>query len=219
MNSWTSFWRRFIGGIFRKPTASGARRENAEQTKRRPGAGQTAAERFLEEFAKSSPYQLSFNDQVIRVEMKSRQDMTSEISWEHVLCAAVETKPVAAGLCVISKSPPYNHFWPTSCDGLQDLTNELQRRELIRTMSEASEISKRFVRAQLKAVLERRFGGQDQQKAKQLLQQCKTDDTRVLLAAAQLSGGDLKKLRKWVDLANQDFRDVLSAAWHARKNS
>ena len=222
MSFWTSFWRGLTGGLraLRKPDASATRQQSSRtNVKSRQGAGQAATERFMEEYVKSSPYRLSHNDHAIQVAVKSRQDLASEIPWSHVLCAAVETKPTAAGLCIVFKSPPYHHFWPISCDGLQDLTREMQRRKLVRSMDAMSETSKRFLRAQLAAVLERRFTTEEQRKAKQLLSQCKSDDGRVLLATAQLSGGDLKKLRKWIVRANDDYRDVLTAAWRAAGKS
>jgi hypothetical protein len=66
-------------------------------------------------------------------------------------------------------------------------------------------------------IIERDFPNCDSKTIMDILREYpKEESYRVYSAALKLSGGNVEKLRKWIDVAKVDFRDVISPAEYPR---
>lgn len=176
-------------------------------------ANQDLAKSIIEKYLKSAPYRICCTDELVEIEFLGKQGLDSKILWKDILCAAVETTGNSAGIHLALQSPPYNKHVPIGCEGAQSLIENVKERNLLQELHAVDKASERFLQEKLQNDIRNSFSSEERDLVKQLLQECTATDERVPLAIVKLSEGDLEKLRNLVNLANNDFRDVLTAAW------
>ena len=176
-------------------------------------ASQDLAKSIIEKYLKSTPYRICCTDESVEIEFLDKKGLDSKILWEDILCVAVETTGNSAGIHLALRSPPYNKHLPIGCEGAQPLIEKVKERKFLQELPAVAKASERFLQEKLQDDIRSSFSSEEYDLVKQLLQECNATDERVPLAVVKLSEGDLEKLRKLVNLANNDFRDILTAAW------
>lgn len=206
---WRAIWRA-IGrrGNTTGSARSAARRPGFRAVRRVPSRGASGTDSMTNPTCRVRCTETSLGIEFLHPSLRSNH----VFPWKDVF-GAIASPSVAPGLILALKSPPYTKYVPANSDGWQTFLTALRNRKLGTWNEQRKRTYKKYLKDELRSVITGSFPPDKINAVNAILGSCHEKDARTQLAILQLGDGDVDKLRAWVDRANADSRDVLSAAW------